>query len=132
MRHANLNSYGGVDGPVAAMSRVTGIRDSVAGHKVYLKIEANNFAGEPADDAGGRGAHIEVRVSGEVNLGGQTITAVIPGVVVARTEDIYSKGCGGTCPANVYWAYYSSTQAGDFEGHQSALHEAAGTRPRPR
>ena len=103
-----------VDGPVGAKSAVDGIRDSVAGHTVYLKVTANNFAGNPNNEDANQAAHIEVAVTGQVSIGGQDVTIVIPGTVAARSEDIYTSGCDGVCPQNVFWVYYSASSAGTF------------------
>lgn len=112
-----------IDGPVAAQSYVHGFRDSVAGHKVYVKITAHNVAGQPANEDEDQAAHIQVAVTGQVSIGGQDVTVVIPGTIVARNEDIYSTGCectpsgdpsGCECAQNVFWAHYVATQAGVF------------------
>ena len=103
-----------INGPVASRSSVDGIRDSVAGHTVYVKITALTMSGSAANEDDDMAAHIEVAVTGQVSIGGQDVTVVIPGTVVARDEDIYTRGCGGACPQNVFWAYYIATQAGEF------------------
>ena len=103
-----------VDGPVGAKSALDGIRDSVAGHTVYIKVTANNFAGNPSDEDPGQAAHIEAAATGTVSIGGQDVSVVIPGTVAARTEDIYVSGCNGVCPQNVFWVYYVASSAGAF------------------